>query len=65
MTPQLLVEVFHDVAVEPDLQLLTGQSMNYQSDITTDEARLDIRVQGFWGASSEKAYFDVSVQSTF
>ena len=51
--------------VAPDLKPLTGETMNYQSAITTDEGRLDIRAQGFWGVRSEKAYFDVKVFNPF
>ena len=31
-----------DVAVEPGLEPLTGQSLHYRSALTTDEARLDL-----------------------
>ena len=64
LTAQLLSEVCYDVKTEPDLQPLTGERMNYRSAITTEEARLDVRAQGFW-ARSEKAYFDVKVFNPF
>ena len=34
--------------------------MTYQTAITTDDARLDIRARGFWSAAQD-AYFDVRV----
>ena len=37
-TPTLLSKVCSDVAVEPDLQLLSSESMHYPSAIVTDEA---------------------------
>ena len=40
LTVNLLAEVCCDVAVEPDLQPLTGESLWYHSAVTNDEARL-------------------------
>ena len=61
LTAQLLSEVCHDIVTEPDLQPLSGKSLQYQSAITTVEARLDIWALGFWGNRSGRAYFDVKV----
>ena len=61
LTANLLAEVCCDVAVEPDLQPLTGESLQYRSAVTTDEARLDVCTLGFWGIWSARAYFDVKV----
>ena len=61
LTAQLLSEVCHDVVVEPHLQPFTGETFQYQSAITTDDAHLDVLACGFWGDRSERAYFDVRV----
>ena len=60
VTASLLTEVCHDVATEPHLQPLSGESMTLRSAITDDGARLDIRARGFWAAAQD-AYFDVRV----
>ena len=61
LTASLLTEVCHDVRTEPDLQPLSGERMTTQSANTTDGARLDITVNGFWGGRFEKTYIDVRV----
>ena len=43
MTASLLTEVCHNMATEPPLQPLSGESFNAQSTNTDDNARLDIR----------------------
>ena len=54
---QLLTEVCFNVGVEPHLQTLTGEFFNEKTANTEDNARLDIKAQGFWGS----AFFDVRV----
>ena len=49
LTALILAEICHDVTTEPVLQPLTGETMQYQTAITTDDARLDIQASGFWG----------------
>ena len=61
LTAFLLAEFCHDVTTEPVLQHLTGETMQYQTAITTDDARLDIQASGFWGVKSERTFFDVKV----
>ena len=61
ITASLLTEVCHDVRIEPDLQPLTGENFAYESANSTDGARLDIAVNGFWGGRYEKSYLDVRV----
>ena len=61
LTASLLAEVCTDVKTEPDLQPLTGESMHHRTAVTTDEARLDVRAQGFWGSRFTRDYFDVKV----
>ena len=41
ITASLLSEVCHNVATEPRLQPLNGESMTHRTAITTDDARLD------------------------
>ena len=40
LTALLLAEVCHDVTTEPVLQPLTGETLQYKTAITTDDARL-------------------------
>ena len=58
VTASLLTEVCHNVAIEPQLQPLSGETLTLRSAITTDDARLDIRARGFWSVAQD-AYFDV------
>ena len=60
VTASLLSEVCHNVATEPRLQPLNGESMTHRTAITTDDARLDIRARGFWSAAQD-ACFDIRV----
>ena len=59
-TASLLTEVCHNVATEPHLQPLNGESMSLHSAITIDNAQVDIRANGFW-TGSQDAYFDIRV----
>ena len=61
ITAQLLTEVCHSVEVEPHLQTLTGETFNERTANTEDNARLDIKAQGFWGSKRESTFFDVRV----
>ena len=42
VTANLLTEICHDVKTEPDLQPLTGETLESQSAITSDGARLNV-----------------------
>ena len=44
-----MTEVCSDVCIEPSLQPLTGEALTFATATSEDEARLDIRAQGFWG----------------
>ena len=48
LLPSLLTEVCSDVAVEPALQPITGDTFQRRSTSTDNGARLDIQVRGFW-----------------
>ena len=53
-------EVCRDVAVEPLLQPLDGETFDRNST-ATDEARLDIKANGLWGTVFERTFFDVKI----
>ena len=60
MTAKLLSEVCHNVATEPPLQPLSGETFTHRSANVSAEARLDIKARSFWN-STQDAYFDVRV----
>ena len=60
LTATWLREVCHDVAVEPPLQPLSGESITPNSAIRGDDARADIHARGFWGRR-QSAFFDIRV----
>ena len=53
-------QVFKDVEVEPLLEPLSGEVMKLKSANTSDNARADVRVNGFWG-KRRNAFFDVRI----
>ena len=59
-TAELLSETCNDVAVEPLLTPLTGESFKFKTAIKDDHARLDVSARGVWMKGS-KAYFDIRV----
>ena len=61
VTANLLSEVCHDVRTEPDLQPLSGESLASLSSVSSEGARLDIAVSGFWGGRYERSFVDVRV----
>ena len=60
ITGSLLTEVCRNVAIEPPLQPLSGETLEARSANTDDGARLDIRARGFLNAAQD-AFFDVRV----
>ena len=60
ITATLLTEVCSNVATEPHMQPLSGETFRLASTNTNDGARLDIRARGFW-RSQQDAFFDVRV----
>ena len=54
-----------DTTIEPQLQPLSGEVFLRQTTTTDQEARLDIKANGFWGEGSEEAFFDVRVFNPF
>jgi hypothetical protein len=60
MTASLLTEVCTNVATEPHLQPLSGETFRLASVNTNDGARLDVRARGFW-AVGQDTFLDVRV----
>ena len=55
---------YKDVAWEPELQPLEGESFKYKSANKDDEARSDVRVMGFY-SRLRRAFFDIAAFSPF
>ena len=53
-----------DVMLEPDLLPVDGEAFKLKSANKEDDARSDIRVDGFWG-KKRRAFFDVMVFTPF
>ena len=60
LTASWLQDVCHDVAVEPPLQPIHGESLTPNSAVLGDDARADIHARGFWGRR-QSAFFDIRV----
>ena len=60
-TASLMKHVCSQVTIEPCLQPLSGESLEPPSAIKEDNARSDIRAEGFWNSTSQSAFFDVKV----
>ena len=56
----MLNKVCTNVASEPHLTPLTGESLEYLTSNRQDDARLDIKARGFWRRGQD-AYFDIRV----
>ena len=61
ITAQLLTEVCPNVAIEPTLQPLTGESFSLRSTNIEDEAKVDIKAQELWNKRGSSTFFDVRV----
>ena len=61
LSAKLLTEVCPNVGIEPELQPLSGETLALRTANRQDEARVDIRAQGFWGERKQDAFFDVRV----
>ena len=60
VTAKWLNKVCYDVAIEPPLQHLSGETIVPMTANRQDEARADIHARGFWGRR-QGAFFDVRV----
>ena len=56
LTDDLLAEVCKDLAIEPMLESLSGETFRYKSSKSSDEARLDVIARGFW-LRVQRAFF--------
>ena len=56
----LISKVCTNVEVEPQLQPLDNARFNLRSAVTSPEARLDFKAEGFW-SRGVTAFFDVRV----
>ena len=61
LTATLLREICTNVTIEPHLQSLTGEHLDYWTANREDNAKLDEAAHGFWGISGQSAFFDVRV----
>ena len=59
-TAELLDEVCNDVAIEPMLTPLTGETFKYKTTNIEEQARVDVSARGVWIRGS-RAFFDVRV----
>ena len=55
------IEVYDDVEIELHLQSLQGESFDYRTTTTEDEARLDIKANELLETRFSKPYFDVKI----
>jgi hypothetical protein len=62
---QFLTEVCSNVAVEPQLQALSGETFTHRTANIEQGARLDIKAMNFWDKCNQSAFFDVRVFNSF
>ena len=63
LTATLLREICTNVTIEPHLQPLTGEHLDYRTANREDNARLDVAADGFWRISGQRAFFYVRVSN--
>ena len=56
LSAKFLTEVCPNMGIEPGLQPLSGETLAMHTPNRQEEARLDIRAQGFWGERHEDAF---------
>ena len=56
-TATVLSEACHDVAIEPVLQRLTGENLQYATANVEDEACLNVSAHGFWGSQHQRVFY--------
>ena len=57
----LVSEVCSNVAVEPELQQLTGEKLQGGFANRDNGARVDVAANGFWGPGRERTFLDIRV----
>jgi len=65
LTASLLSEVCSDVGVEPALQPLDGEALQFSTVNREEGARLDVVARDFWGRNKQRVFFDVRVFNPF
>ena len=60
LTADLLSQVCKDVAIEPSLESLSGETFQYKSTNISPGAHLDVSARGFW-QRGQRAFFDIRV----
>ena len=61
ITASLMREVRKNVTIEPVLQPLSSETLHPRSAIRENDARSDVRAEGFWSCRQQQAYFDIKV----
>ena len=61
ITASMLSQVCPNVSVEPHLQPLNGEEMTHATAVREENARLDVKANGFWGDNFHTTFFDVRV----
>ena len=61
----MLTEVCSNVAIEPELQQLSGEVLHGGLASRDNGARLDIAADGFWGPGRERTFMDIRVFNPF
>ena len=61
ITASMLSQVCPNVSVEPHLQPLNGEEMTHTTAVREENARLDVKANGFWGDNFHTTFFDVRV----
>ena len=64
-TASLLTEDYSNVAIEPELQLLSGEVLRGGSANQDVGACLDIAADGFWSPGKERTFLDNRVFNPF
>ena len=65
ITASSMKEVCHNVTIEPILQPLYGEILHPHSAIVDDNARSDVRAEGFWDCRQQHAWIKSRTRSTF
>ena len=60
MTASMMAEALVYMEVEPKLQAVGEECLPVSAN-RSEEARLDVRVRGFWGEAMQEAFFDIRV----
>ena len=61
ITASMLSQVCPNVSVEPHLQPLNGEERTHTTAVREENARLDVKANGFWGDNFHITFFNVHV----